>query len=579
MGMKRVALMLAAAALVPVLGSIAQAAELGPYTPVTDARLESPEARNWLMYRGNYEGWGYSPLKSISDKNVGKLQLAWSYTTGELEGHQAPPIVNNGYMYVTTPNNQIIALEAATGRELWRYKKQIPAEMMQLHPTNRGVGLYEDKVYIATTDAMLIALDAVTGKVLWESQIANWKEGYYSTLAPLVAKGKVMVGVSGGEFGVRGQISGFDAKTGKKLWTTYTIPDPTQPGGDTWPAGAYKTGGGSVWITGTYDKSTGLSFWGTGNAAPWMADTRPGDNLYSSSLLAIDVDTGAIKGHHQYHYNDSWDWDEVSAPILIDVKRDGVTRKSLVHAGRDGYLWVMERTDGEVNFTDGWPYVTQDVFKGIDPKTGRPVYDPTKIPGTGKTTHFCPSMWGGKDWFPEAYSPDTGLFYVPANNNLCSELTGEPTGKYKAGELYIGVALSNILTNVRMTEASKKHVGEIQAWNLDKKKQAWTATYPEMNWGPLMTTGGNLLFGGGTNDRLFHAYNATSGKLLWTFPMTSGVNGVPSSFEIDGEQYIAVQSGWGVDAQRMQGAFDAVLDHKTHVPQGGAIWVFKLPKS
>jgi alcohol dehydrogenase (cytochrome c) len=574
MSIKRMIMLLGAA-----LSPMATWAALPAYTPVTDARLESPEARNWLMYRGNYEGWGYSPLKSVTDKNVGKLQLAWSYTTGELEGHQSPPIVNNGYMYVTTPNNQIIALEAATGRELWRYKKQIPSELMQLHPTNRGVGLYEDKVYIATTDAMLVALDAVSGKLLWESQIANWKEGYYSTLAPLVAKGKVMVGVSGGEFGVRGQISGFDASSGKKLWTTYTIPDPSQPGGDTWPAGAYKTGGGSVWITGTYDKTTGLSFWGTGNAAPWMADTRPGDNLYSSSLLAIDVDTGSIKGFHQYHYNDSWDWDEVSAPLLIDVKRDGVTKKSLVHAGRDGYLWVMERTNGAVNFTDGWPYVMQDVFKGIDPKTGRPVYDPAKIPGTGKTTHFCPSMWGGKDWFPEAYSPDTKMLYVPANNNLCSELTGEPTGKYKAGELYIGVALSNILTNVRMTEASKKHVGEIQAWNLDKKKQEWTATYPEMNWGPLMATGGNLLFGGGTNDRLFHAYNATNGKLLWTFPASSGVNGVPSSFEIDGEQYIAVQSGWGVDAQRMQGAFDAVLDHKTHVPQGGAIWVFKLPKS
>jgi alcohol dehydrogenase (cytochrome c) len=557
---------------------MAAQAQLADYTPVTDARLASPEPQNWLMYRGNYEGWGYSPLKQITDKNVSKLEVAWAFSTGELEGHEAPPIVNNGYMYIATPNNQVIALEAATGRELWHYKKQIPAELSQLHPTSRGVSLYGNKLYLLTTDASLVALDAVTGDELWVKPIADWHDGYYSTLAPLIVKGKVMVGASGGEYGVRGFIAAYDPDSGEKLWQTFTVPAPDEPGGDTWPPEKYEHGGGSIWITGSYDKDTGLAYWGTGNAAPWLAETRPGDNLYTSSVIALDAETGAIKGFHQYHPNDGWDWDEVSAPLLINVKHDGHDAKALVHAGRDGYLWILGRSKDEISFLDAWPYVKQDVFKSIDPKTGRPTYDQTKIPGIGKTVHFCPSLWGGKDWVPEAYSPDTGLYYIPANNNLCSELTGE-SAKYTRGELYIGVSLPNILTNVRMTEAAKTHVGEIQAWDLNGRKQAWVHTYPEMNWGPLMTTAGNLVFGGGTNDRMFHAFDASNGRILWEYPTNSGVVGVPSSFEVNGVQYIAVQAGWGVDSQRMQGAFDAVLSHKTTVPQGGVVWVFKLPKN
>ena len=560
-----------------LLAPLATLAQLPAYAPVTDARLARPEPGNWLMYRGNYAGWGYSPLDKINDGNVAKLTLAWSYATGMSEGHQAPPIVNNGYMYVSTPNNQVIAFEAKSGRELWRYRKPIPEELQQLHPTNRGVALYKDKLYLATTDAMLVALDPVTGKELWKTPVGEWKAGYYSTLAPLAARGKIVLGVSGGEYGVRGYVIALDAETGKEMWRTYTIPAPGEPGGDTWPGETYKNGGGSVWITGTYDAETGISYWGTGNAAPWMPDTRRGDNLYANSTLALDIDTGKLRGYHQYHWNDAWDWDEVSAPLLIDVERNGKTVKSLVHAGRNGYLWQLERTPDRIGFVDAWPYVQQNVFTAIDPKTGRPSYDPSRIPGTGKTVDFCPSLWGGKDWFPEAYSPRTGLFYIPANNNLCSQLTGEAV-KYKKGDLYIGVALDNILTNVRMTEASKTHIGEVQAWSLADKRKVWTYTYPEMNWGPLMATAGNLVFGGGTNDRLFRAFDATTGKLLWEHPASSGITGVPSSFEVDGEQYIAVQSGWGVDAERMQGAFNAVLKHKTVVPQGGTVMVFKLGK-
>ncbi|WP_157263945.1 methanol/ethanol family PQQ-dependent dehydrogenase [Azohydromonas aeria] len=567
---------LLAGCLVALLPTVASA-QLRPYEPVTDARLVNPEPSNWLMYRGNYAGWGYSPLEKINDRNVGKLKLAWSYVTGMSEGHQAPPIVNNGYMYISTPNNQVIAFEAKSGRELWRYKKPIPEELQQLHPTNRGVALYKDKLYFATTDAMVVALDPASGKELWKQPIGDWRAGYYSTLAPLAANGKVVVGVSGGEYGVRGYIVALDAETGKEVWRTYTVPAPGEPGGDTWPGETYKNGGASVWITGTYDPETKLSYWGTGNAAPWMPDTRQGDNLYANSTLALDIDTGALKGYHQYHWNDAWDWDEVSAPLLIDVERGGKKVKSLVHAGRNGYLWHLERTSDRINFVDAWPYVKQDVFASVDPRTGRPTYREDKRPGTGKTVSFCPSLWGGKDWFPEAYSPKTGMLYVPANNNLCSELKGEAVN-YRKGELYIGVSLDNILTNVRMTEESRQHVGEVQAWNVGAKKNVWTHKYPEMNWGPLLATGGNLVFGGGTNDRMFRAFNASTGQVLWEYPASSGVTGVPSSFEVDGEQYIAVQAGWGVDAERMQGAFNAVLKHKTLVPQGGTVMVFKLAK-
>jgi alcohol dehydrogenase (cytochrome c) len=572
--------LLALAAFLPISGMAAAppaGTDLKPYTPVTDQRLSHPEPQNWLMYRANYESWGYSPLKKITTDNVKKLKLAWSYSTGMMDGHQAPPIVNNGYMYVTTPNNQVIAFEAKSGKEIWRYKKQIPEELQQLHPTNRGVALFGDKVYIATTDAFVVALDAVTGKELWKTAAADWKAGYYSTLAPLAAEGKIMIGVSGGEYGVRGFIAAYDAETGKEVWKRHTIPAPGETGSETWPKDdSWKTGGGPVWVTGSYDSDTKVSYWGIGNASSWMPDTRPGDNLFSSSVMGIDVNTGELRGHHQYHQADAWDWDEVSAPLLIDIERNGKKVKSLVHAGRDGYMWWLERSKNKIGFVDAWPFVLQNVFASVDKKSGRPTYVPARVPGTGKTVNFCPSLWGGKDWPPEAYNPNTGLVYVPANNNLCAEITGIATGKYKPGSLFIGVSLDNILTHVRLDEAAKKGIGEVQAWDMKTGKKVWTHVFPAMNWGPLLTTAGNLVFGGGTNDRKFRAFDARNGNLLWEQAMSSGVLGVPTSFEVDGEQFVAVQSGWGVDAQRMQGAFDAIMPNKTVVPQGGVVNVFRL---
>ena len=544
------------------------------YVSVTDQRLVNPEPENWLMFWRTYDGWGYSPLEQITPANAGTLVPVWTFSTGVAEGHQAPPIVNNGVMFVSTPQNQVLALDAKNGELLWRYKRELPEDLFQLHPTNRGVGLYEDKVYLATLDAHVVALDARTGKVVWDQRVEDYKKGYYMTLAPLVAKGKVIVGVSGGELGIRGFVQALDAATGRSAWKTFTIPAPGEPGSETWKGDAWRTGGVSIWITGTYDPQLNLTYWGTGNAAQWIGDQRPGDNLYSASVLALDADSGKLRGYHQYHWNDSWDWDEVSAPILMDVKRGDRTIKSLVHPARNGYLWVLERRADAIGFVDAKPYVNQTAFKSIDARTGRPVYDETKKPVTGKKVAFCPSLWGGKDWVPAAYSPKTGYLYIPANENLCGSLIGAEQ-KYEAGKLWLGTEIKDIgLSLVQNTG----HIGEIQAWDMNTGQKVWTRTFESHNWGPVLTTGGGLVFAGGTNDRYFRAFDAKTGDLLWQWRTNSGITGVPTSFAVDGVQYIAVQSGWGVDAQRMQNSLDDIRGTKTDVPQGGVIWVFALKK-
>jgi alcohol dehydrogenase (cytochrome c) len=356
------------------------------------------------------------------------------------------------------------------------------------------------------------------------------------------------------------------------LWRTYTVPAPGEPGSETWPAGdQWKTGGGSIWVTGNYDPESNLAFWGTGNGGPWMGDRRPGDNLYTASTLAIDVASGKIKGYHQYNPNESWDWDEVSPPILVDYKRGGKTIKGLIDVARDGYLWFLERTDGQINFVEGEPFVKQNVFKSVNPETGKPDVDPDHKPGTGKKISFCPSHWGGKNWPPAAFSPKTRLLYIPANENLCATFTARAV-EYSAGSPFTGT------TSTLELAAGADHIGEVQAWNVDTGKRVWTHTYPKSpNWGPMLVTAGGLVFSGGTNDRMFHAFDAATGKLLWEFPTNSGIIGQPSSFMVDGKQYVAVQSGWGIDSRAMQARLNTQFPGEyPEVPEGGAIWVFAV---
>ena len=553
--------------------SLAQAQPAPAYKNVTNERLTNPEPRNWLMYRGTYDSMGYSALDQINTGNVSRLTTAWAFSTGMREGHQAPPIVNEGVMFVSAPHNRVLALDARSGDLLWRYDRDLPEDQFQMHPTNRGVALYADRVYLATADCYLVALDARTGEVVWESEVGDYTAGYYMTLAPLVAEGKVMVGVSGGEFGIRGFITAFDAMTGEEAWKTYTIPAPGEPGSETWEGDSWKTGGVSIWVTGSYDPRLGLTYWGTGNGAPWMGDARPGDNLYATSVIALDAERGAIRAHHQYHWNDSWDWDEVSAPLLLDFKRGGRTISGLVHPGRNGYLWFLERGRDRIDFVDALPFVRQNVFTSLDPKTGRPSYDPERKPGIGKRVEFCPSHWGGKDWPPAAYSPKTGYLYIPANENLCGSMEGKEI-EYRPGRTFMGG-----VGEIVLHEDAKDHIGELQAWDLDGPKKVWTKTFASHNWGPVLATAGDVVFMGGTNDRYFRAFDARTGDELWKQRTNSGVAAVPSTYEVDGIQYVAVLSGWGVDSERMQTLLNKQLKTKTYVPQGGVLWVFALPRA
>jgi alcohol dehydrogenase (cytochrome c) len=570
--------LLAGACLATLLAAgAAGSAFAADYTPVTDARLANPEPENWLMTRGNYKGWSYSALDQINAHNVKNLVPVWSVSTGVDSGHESPPIVNNGVMFITTPYSQVIALNAANGDFLWRYKRPLPEGFSALHNTNRGVALYGDKVFFAPLDAVLVALDAKTGKVAWEAKIEDWKQGYYTTMAPLIVKGKVLVGVAGGEFGVRGFVQAFDAQTGKSAWKTYTIPAPGEPGSDTWKKpDTWKTGGASTWMTGNYDPDTNTVYWGTGNASPWFGDQRPGDNLYTSSTVALDGDTGKIKGHFQYHQNESWDWDEMNAPMVVDFQMNGATTKGLLKPARNGYLyWLKRDTDGSISYLRSQAFVPQNVFTGIDKETGRPEVDLAHKPGTGKAAQFCPGLWGGKDWPYEAYNPKTGIVYIPSNENHCNTLEGKVEERIP-GQWWTGVAIPDLHFSV---DTKAPFYGEIQALDVNTGKRVWRTLYPSsMMWGSLLTTAGGLVFGGGTNDREFRAYDANSGEELWHFRTNSGVIAPPSTFAVNGVQYVAVQSGYGVDPAFQQGLMAELVGWEKDVPQGGVVWVFAVSK-
>jgi alcohol dehydrogenase (cytochrome c) len=555
---------------------------LQKYQPVTAERLKHPEDGNWLMIRRTYDGWGYSPLEEITPANVARLKPVWGFSTGETRAHESAPIVNNGVMFVTTPMNQVIAIDAKSGTLLWRYRRKRPDGATVPHEANRGIALFGDKVYFAAGEAVLVALDAKTGREVWTTEVADNRSTYYMTLAPLVAgRGNnvaVMVGVSGGEFGVRGFVAAFDPDTGKELWRTYTVPAPGEPGSETWPKGyEWKTGGAPVWVTGNYDPVTNLAYFGTGNGGPTIGDNRPGDNLYTASTVAFDVATGAIKGYFQYHPNDSWDYDEVSPPILLDYQRNGRTIHGLVDVARDGYVWFLDRaslasSSPHIGFVDAKPYVYSNVIKSVDPVTGRPDIDPEHKPGTGKRADFCPGSHGGKTWPPIAFSPKTRMIYIPANNNMCSSNMGVKT-EYRAGKPFVGIGGSK-----PFTVPGADHFGEVQAWNVDTGQKVWTHNYAKSpNWGSMLATAGGLVFSGGTADRMFHAFDATTGELLWEFPTNSGIEAPPTSFSIDGKQYIAIESGWGGDARGDQNNLNRLFPGEfPEVPEGGVVWVFAV---
>ena len=550
------------------------------YKPITFDQLLNPSPSDWLLTRRTYAGTAFSPLDQINTSNVKNLHPVWSYSTGVTEGHEAPPIVANGMMFVATPQAQVIALDARTGDQIWKYKRTLPDDLLQLHPTSRGVALLGNNVYVATVDAHLVALDALTGKVVWDTKVADYSQGYYSTLAPLVVKDKIVVGSSGGEMGIRGFLAAFDPTTGKEAWRIHTIPGPGEKNGDTWQGDAYQHGGGPIWMTGTYDPKLDLMYWGVGNPGPWLPDERGANAklkaLYSDSVLAVKPETGEVMAWHQYNPDDAWDWDEVDPPMVVEVEHDGKKVEALVHPGRDGYIWKFERTPDSIKFLSATPFVKNEVITAIDPTSGKPSYNDAMTPKLGRSrVTYCPSAWGGKNWFGASFDEKNGILYTPANDNLCSVATAlAPT--YKAGEPYVGEGIDDLETTLH---PGADHIGELQAWDMNTNKLLWQHNFQgSQNWGPTLATAGGLVFEGGTNDRNFRAFDAKTGKVLWQMTGSSGFMAPAVSYMIDGKQYIAVQSGWGVDGERTQTSFNKHLPPEYHkiVPQGGTVWVFAV---
>ena len=500
--------------------------------PVTDARLREPEPDSWLMYRRTYDGLGYSPLREINTSNVADLAPAWIFPTDANDGQpQSPPIVNGQMMFVTTAE-QVIALHAATGALLWRYTHPLPSDVRRPHATNRGVALYDDMVYVGTLDARVVALKAATGRVVWNRAIADYRSTYYITMAPLVVNGMVMVGTSGGEHGIRGFVTALDAMNGDERWRRHTIPATGDPGSETWQGDSWQTGGGPVWMTGTFDPALNITYWGVGNGGPWTGDARPGDNLYTNSTIALDADTGQLLDYFQYHWNGSWDWDEANAPLLVHIERDGQRIPALVHPGRNGYLWLLDRSGGSMRFLEAQPFVHQNVFKRVDPLSGRPEYDAERVPRIAQRVEFCPSFSGGRNWRPEALSLLTGLLYIPAANNLCSSMEGRVV-TYRRGRPFVGASVEVFKRD------GADHVGELQAWNLDTVQPVWKIYFPTRV-GSVLATAGGLVFA--DSGGVLFGFDAVSGRLLWHHSFERhATKGASMSYRVGGVQYVALQ--------------------------------------
>ncbi len=538
------------------------------YVPVTDARLKSAATdKGWLMYRRDYTSRGYAPFKTIDTTNVANLKPAWDWKSPLDMGHEAPPIVNGDYLFVTTPKNHLIAFQASTGKQLWTYEhdlSNVGLKTICCDVVNRGVALYGDKVYMATLDNHVVALDAATGKVVWNEALNAADVGYAMTLAPLVVKGKVIVGVSGGEYGARGFIEALDAGTGKQVWKLHTIPLPGEPGGDTWPKGAAETGGGAAWLTGSYDADTDTLFWGVGNPGPWLATLRPGDNLYTDSVIAVNPADGKIKWHYQYTPNDTWDYDGTNETVLTDITYQGKKYKALVSASRNGWFYAIDRRNGKLIYAE--KFATATSVSGF--KDGKPVTDPAMRPGVDKEVFTCPSFLGGKNWWPISVSPDTHMAYVPTLHT-CMTMKGAAVS-YKAGLPFLGETFL-----VKRDPAFPAHWGSVQAIDLNTGKQAWE--FPsELPWnGGMLTTAGGLLFSGSADGYLY-AFDAKTGKVLWKSPqMSSGVLGVPSTWTVNGKQYVGVYAGWGGGVPIWGG--EMAKDPKVrNIPLGGHLYVFSL---
>jgi alcohol dehydrogenase (cytochrome c) len=516
-----------------------------------------------VNYGMGYNLQRFSPLTQINKDNAKDLVPLWNYSLADDRSEESQPLVYQGVVYVTT-HNATMAIDAKTGKQIWKSKIEYPPETPRIvccGIISRGAAIQDGKLFRTTLDANVIALDMKTGKELWRQKAADIKEGYSMTVAPLVADGVVLTGISGAEFGTRGFIDGWDPETGKHLWRTYSIPSPDEPGGDTWKGDTWKLGGGSTWITGSYDPDLNTVYWGIGNPGPFNAAVRPGDNLYTCSVLALDPKTGKIKWHYQFSPNNPFDYDSVAEMVLADMNVEGKPTKVLMDANRNGFFYVLDRTNGKLLAAN--PYVKVNWATGIDMKTGRPIEtDVSKDARDGKKVTVYPSILGGKNWEPMSFNPQTGLAY--ANTLLFGGHYKTEPATYKAGEWYLGMDLSDLW------DWGDGPRGALRAIDPLTGKAKWEVPSDIPRFSGVLSTAGGVVFSGQLTGE-FEAFDADTGKKLWQFQTGSGIEGQPVTWQQDGVQYVAVNSGYGGVYSLFSGD-----ERMAKVPAGGSLWVFAV---
>jgi alcohol dehydrogenase (cytochrome c) len=530
------------------------AAALGTSSLVLEAQVSSDrliraaeEPHNWLTYSGGYFSQRHSLLTELTPANVSSLELKWILPNQVFGAWQSTPLVVDGIMYVTERPNDVLAVDATTGRVFWQYRHMVsPDARVCCGSNNRGVAILDDILYMGTLDAYLVAIDARTGRSVWKVAVADPKLGYSLTMAPLVVKDKVLVGLGGGEYGIRGFIAAFDARSGKELWRFHTIPAPGDPGAETWRGDAWKTGGGSIWVTPSYDPELNLTYWGVGNPGPdWNPDQRPGDNLYTNSVVALDADTGQLKWHFQFSPNDPYDYDSVQIAVLADLVWRGTPTKAMLWANRNGFFYVLDRTTGRFLF--GAPFVKVNWASGLDER-GRPI--PTPQPA-GQPT--WPGNQGGTNWYSPSFSPRTGLMYVSAWEGYASIFRREPA-EYVPGRNFAGGG-HTVLTPVpgapavRIGRTTPINVwtdavgyGTVMAIDPQTGEKRWTFRQFDVTDSGILTTTTDLLFTGG-REGYFYALDARTGEELWRTSLGGQIVNGPITYAIDGRQFVSIISG------------------------------------
>ena len=528
-----------------------------------DLKRDATTPGDVLTYGMGYNNQRYSPLKQINTGNAAKLRPVWAYSLNNPQSQESQPIVYQGVMYVTT-HNSTVALNPVTGKQIWKQEFDLPQDVFKLACCgilNRGAAIYNGKLYRTTLDAHVVAMDAKTGKQLWKSKGADYQNGQAMTSAPLIANGVVLTGIAGGEYGTRGFIDGWDPETGKQLWRFYTTAAPDQKGGDTWPGDTHLKGGAPTWLTGAYDPDLDIVYWGTGNGGPWNPNARKGANLYIAPVVAIRPKTGELVWHYQFSPNDPYDYDATEVGMLVDMKIGGKDRKVLTQANRNGFMYVLDRANGALLAAN--PYVKVNWADRIDLKTGRPVHSEIdKKARAGEDVEIFPSVLGGKNWTPMSWNPATGLAYANTLNISWPYQLAKP--EYKKGEWYLGVNFRGV--NMPKNEPH----GYLSAIDPMTGKSKWQMAWPgQPSMAGTLSTGGGLVFTGAATGE-FMAVDASNGKKLYEFLTSSGIIGLPVTFEQDGKQYVTVVSGSG-------GVWALLGDERmSQVPAGGSVWTFAL---